>query len=341
MAERTLHYQNPRFLADLYGGDERQLSELEGVFNIAVVTRDDWIRFEGEEESVLEQVVGLFEILEAGRKNGLRVTPGDFRNIMLTVHEGRAGEMRSVFHESMVIQLRRKSIVPKTINQKRYLQSIATNEIVFGVGPAGTGKTYLAVAAALDALAREKVERIILTRPAVEAGEALGFLPGDLTEKIQPYLLPLYDAIYDMLGRADGRRLIGLDIDKKDDRAANSKIEIAPLAYMRGRTLSNAFVILDEAQNTTPEQMMMFLTRLGEGSRMVVTGDITQIDLPRHKYSGLKEAIKVLGKVPGIDFHFFEGKDVVRNPLVQKIIEAYKKYEDATGAHRPREVQAD
>lgn len=340
MAERTLHFQNPRFLADLYGGNEQQLNELESMFGVAVVTRDDWIRFEGDEPA-LEQVVSLFDILESGRRNGLRVTAGDFRNIMRSVHEGRTAEMRSVFHESMVIQLRRKSIIPKTINQKRYLLSMRNHDVVFGVGPAGTGKTYLAVAAALDALASEKVERIILTRPAVEAGEALGFLPGDLTEKIQPYLLPLYDAIYDMLGRIDGRRLIGLDVDKKDDRAANAKIEIAPLAYMRGRTLSNAFVILDEAQNTTPEQMMMFLTRLGEGSRMVVTGDITQIDLPRHKYSGLKEAIKVLNGVDGIDFHFFEGKDVVRNPLVQKIIEAYKKYEEATGAHRPREVQSD
>jgi phosphate starvation-inducible protein PhoH and related proteins len=338
VAERTLYFQNPRFLAELYGCKESNLAEVESAFGLQVYTRDDWLRLEGE-DSGIEQAATLFEILEKGRRNGLRITSGDFVNTLRTVLAGRADEMREVFAESMVIQLKRKSIIPKTINQKRYLQSIQSSEIVFGVGPAGTGKTYLAVAAALDALAKDKVERIILTRPAVEAGEALGFLPGDLTEKIQPYLLPLYDAIYDMLGRADGRRLIGLDAEKRDER--NFKVEIAPLAYMRGRTLSNAFVILDEAQNTTPEQMMMFLTRLGEGSRMVVTGDITQIDLPRHKYSGLKEAIKVLHGVDAIDFHFFEGIDVVRNPLVQKIIEAYKKYEDATGAHRPREVRAD
>ncbi|MFO7724127.1 MAG: PhoH family protein, partial [Oceanipulchritudo sp.] len=246
---------------------------------------------------------------------------------------------REVFDTPLKIDLRSKSIVPKSLNQKRYLQSIERRDIVFGIGPAGTGKTYLAVAAALKALLEEKVERVILTRPAVEAGEALGFLPGDLTEKIQPYLLPLHDAIYDMMGPSEGRRLIGLDADRKDDRS--TRIEIAPLAYMRGRTLANAFVILDEAQNSTPEQMMMFLTRLGDGSRMVITGDKTQVDLPRHKYSGLKEAEKVLVNIPDIAFHYFEGKDVVRNPVVQKIIDAYARYEAMTGAHQPREVRPD
>jgi phosphate starvation-inducible PhoH-like protein len=208
-------------------------------------------------------------------------------------------------------------VVPKTIGQKEYLQSVLKKPIVFGIGPAGTGKTYLAMAAAVSALLNHEVKRIVLTRPAVEAGEALGFLPGDLREKILPYLRPLYDALHDMLDPEEVVKLTEKGI-----------IEIAPLAYMRGRTLSNAFVILDEAQNTTPEQMMMFLTRLGEDSRMVVTGDVTQIDLPRSKQSGLLEVRHILGDTPGIVFHTFTGADVVRHPLVQRIIEAYERYKN-------------
>ena len=209
-------------------------------------------------------------------------------------------------------------IIPKTAGQKGYIQAILANDITFGVGPAGTGKTYLAVALAVAALKQEKVSRIVLTRPAVEAGEALGFLPGDLQEKILPYLRPLYDALYDMLEVEE--------IQKFMDRGV---IEIAPLAYMRGRTLANSFVILDEAQNTTAEQMFMFLTRLGEGSRCVVTGDRTQIDLPRNKLSGLIEAVEALEEVPGIAMHFFNEQDVVRHPLVQSIIVAYKEHRGA------------
>jgi phosphate starvation-inducible PhoH-like protein len=205
--------------------------------------------------------------------------------------------------------------VPKTLGQKLYLQSMLAHPVVFGIGPAGTGKTYLAMAAAVNALLQNQVERIILTRPAVEAGEALGFLPGDLREKILPYLRPLYDALHDMLDAEDVARL-----------SEKGVIEIAPLAYMRGRTLSRAFIILDEAQNTTPEQMMMFLTRLGEESRMVVTGDVTQIDLPKAKPSGLLEVRHILADIPGIDFHTFSGADVVRHPLVQRIIAAYEAY---------------
>jgi len=206
-------------------------------------------------------------------------------------------------------------VVPKTKGQREYLQSIQTRDITFGIGPAGTGKTYLAMAMAVSALKQEKVSRIILTRPAVEAGEALGFLPGDLQEKILPYLRPLYDALHDMLDVEE--------IQKFMDRGV---IEIAPLAYMRGRTLANAFVILDEAQNTTTEQMFMFLTRLGQDSKCVVTGDRTQIDLPRNKRSGLVEAAEALRKVEDIGFHFFEEVDVVRHPLVQKIIHAYREH---------------
>ncbi len=340
MPEKTLYFQSPRLLAELYCGDEDLLREVETRLGARLVTREDWLNIEAD-SAALAMAETFFELLEAARRNGLRVTRTDFRNVLREVAEGRGEDLRGVFDAARVIHLRRKSVIPKTVNQKSYLESIEKRSVVFGIGPAGTGKTYLAVAAALNALQQDQVERIILTRPAVEAGEALGFLPGDLTEKIQPYLLPLYDAIYEMLGRADGRRLAGLegDRDRRDDRQA--KIEIAPLAYMRGRTLSNAFVILDEAQNSTPEQMMMFLTRLGEGSRMVITGDKTQIDLPRHKYSGLKEAEHVLAGVEGIAFHYFEGRDVVRHPMVQRIIDAYDAYEQQTGAHSPREVAKD
>ena len=340
MPEKTLYFQSPRLLAELYCGDEDLLREVETRLGARLVTREDWLNIEAD-SAALAMAETFFELLEAARRNGLRVTRTDFRNVLREVAEGRGEDLRGVFDAARVIHLRRKSVIPKTVNQKSYLESIEKRSVVFGIGPAGTGKTYLAVAAALNALQQDQVERIILTRPAVEAGEALGFLPGDLTEKIQPYLLPLYDAIYEMLGRADGRRLAGLegDRDRRDDRQA--KIEIAPLAYMRGRTLSNAFIILDEAQNSTPEQMMMFLTRLGEGSRMVITGDKTQIDLPRHKYSGLKEAEHVLAGVEGIAFHYFEGRDVVRHPMVQRIIDAYDAYEQQTGAHSPREVAKD
>jgi phosphate starvation-inducible PhoH-like protein len=338
MVEETLHFQNPRSLRDLYCGKEECLLAAQEHLQVELVSRDDWLRISGP-ESAVALASDFFKLLEKGRRQGLRITPGDLQNMLSLASSGRLNDLRELFDDPITLEFRTKSVVPKTLNQKRYLQSIGRKDIVFGIGPAGTGKTYLAVAAALHALFTDQVERVILTRPAVEAGEALGFLPGDLTEKIQPYLLPLYDAIYDMLGQAEGKRLIGLDADRKDDR--KSRLEIAPLAYMRGRTLSNAFVILDEAQNTTPEQMMMFLTRLGMGSRMVITGDKTQIDLPRHKYSGLKEAEKVLQGIPEVAFHQFEGLDVVRNPVVQKIIEAYASYQARTGAHQPKEFSPD
>lgn len=339
MSEETLHFANPRQLAELYCGREANLALAEERLGVEVVSRDDWLRLSGEAEAVAA-AGQFFRMLEAGRKQGLRITQGDYGNLLeLGATAAGRKELKQLFGEPVRIDLKNKSIVPKTLNQKHYLLSMRERDVVFGIGPAGTGKTYLAVAAALQALQEEQVERIILTRPAVEAGEALGFLPGDLTDKIQPYLLPLHDAIYDMLGRGEGRRLMGLDADRREERSL--RIEIAPLAYMRGRTLSNAFVILDEAQNSTPEQMMMFLTRLGDGSRMVITGDKTQVDLPRHKYSGLKEAEKVLETVRGIAFHYFEGKDVVRNPLVQAIIDAYAQYEAQTGAHQPRMVSPD
>lgn len=339
MPEVTLHFQSPRYLAELYCDNLANLKAVESALHVSIVSRDDWLSLDGDPQATAT-AAAFFECLRAGRKQGLKIRNGDFINLLNEVAVGNLPGIQDLFDKPLKIEVRSKTVVPKSINQKHYLQLIRDYDVVFGIGPAGTGKTYLAVAAALEALLSDKVDRIILTRPAVEAGEALGFLPGDLTEKIQPYLLPLYDAIYDLLGRNEGRRLIGLDLDRKEDRA-NSKIEIAPLAYMRGRTLANAFVILDEAQNTTPEQMMMFLTRLGDGARMVITGDKTQIDLPRHKYSGLKEAEKVLAHVPGIAFHTFEAKDVVRHPLVQHIVDAYAAYEARTGAHSPREVSPD
>jgi phosphate starvation-inducible PhoH-like protein len=338
MPEATLHFPSPRFLDELLAGRQQNLLEAEKAFGLTLVSRDDWIKLAGDEPAV-DLGTRFFRLLEQARRQGMRITQGDFSNMLELASGGGIAEMHSLFESPLKIELRSKSIVPKSLNQKRYLQSMEARDIVFGIGPAGTGKTYLAVAAALKALLEEKVERVILTRPAVEAGEALGFLPGDLSEKIQPYLLPLHDAIYDMMGPAEGRRLIGLDGDRREERS--TRIEIAPLAYMRGRTLARAFVILDEAQNTTPEQMMMFLTRLGDGSQMVITGDKTQVDLPRHKYSGLKEAEKVLVNIPEVAFHYFEGKDVVRNPVVQKIIDAYAHYEKMTGAHQPREVSPD
>ena len=241
----------------------------------------------------------------------------EFQYALNSVNGKSAGNigLGSLLETRIQCSARKPPVIPKTTGQKAYIQAIQNHDITFGVGPAGTGKTYLAVALAVAALKQEKVNRIVLTRPAVEAGEALGFLPGDLQEKILPYLRPLYDALYDMLELEE--------IQKYMDRGV---IEIAPLAYMRGRTLSNSFVILDEAQNTTAEQMFMFLTRIGAESRCVVTGDRTQIDLPRNKLSGLIEAVEALRDVPGIGMHFFSEQDVVRHPLVQSIILAYKEH---------------
>ncbi|MCH6257093.1 PhoH family protein [Puniceicoccaceae bacterium K14] len=313
---KKLHFANARYLAQLYANKESNLSVIEKCFDVRLVTRDEWLQIDGSSDQVAA-VETIFEILNHGREQGLNIKSPDFNNVVKGIADGQEEEIRSLFEESTVIKTKRKSIIPKTIGQKQYLKDIEKNDIVFGIGPAGTGKTYLAMAAAVSNLLNGKVKRIILSRPAVEAGETLGFLPGDLQEKILPYLRPLYDALYDMLDREDVAKFIDRGI-----------IEIAPLAYMRGRTLSDAFVILDEAQNTTPEQMMMFLTRLGNESKMVITGDITQIDIPRSKTSGLLEVQKILKRLKGIQFHFFKKGDVVRHHLVQQIIEAYDVYQN-------------
>jgi phosphate starvation-inducible PhoH-like protein len=276
------------------------------------------MKIEGPDRNVRD-AGELFEILRLARGQGLKIRDTDFDKMLSAVAEGRSGEMRELFETPLLIQLKRKSVVPKTINQKNYLTAIRGNDVCFGIGPAGTGKTFLAMATALEAFQAGTVEKLVFTRPAVEAGEALGFLPGDLQEKILPYLRPLYDALYDMVGVEETQRMM-----------ERQQIEIAPLAYMRGRTLSRSFVILDEAQNTTPEQMMMFLTRLGDDSKMIVTGDITQVDLPRSKKSGLKQAVRILSGIEGIAIFEFGGIDVVRHPLVQRIIRAYEDNDDAT-----------
>ena len=313
-ASQTLRYPNARHLSQLYCGSEANLALVEQRLGARLVTRDDWLQVDGPAGAVA-RATEFFTLLSEGRNQGLAMRTPDFVRLLDTYAEASGPErLRALFTKPLVIATQRRSVVPKTIGQKLYLQAIQANPVVFGIGPAGTGKTYLAMAAAISALLKSQVQRIVLTRPAVEAGEALGFLPGDLREKILPYFRPLYDAMHDLLDPEDVARLSEKGI-----------IEIAPLAYMRGRTLANAYVILDEAQNTTPEQMMMFLTRLGDDSRMIVTGDITQIDLPRAKPSGLVQAPRILQNIPGIAFHTFTGSDVVRHPLVQKIIDAYEQ----------------
>jgi phosphate starvation-inducible protein PhoH and related proteins len=319
MVSEKLQFSHQRLLDQLYLSSEKNLQSVEQAFGVEVLTRDAWIQFSGEAPAV-QLAIHFFQILESARSQGIQLRQSDFSNLLdATLHRNPV-ELKALFDSPLVIRVKRKSIVPKTINQKQYLSAILNNEIVFGIGPAGTGKTYLAMAVALQQLMDGQVEKLILTRPAVEAGEALGFLPGDLQEKILPYLRPLYDAMYDMLGKEETLKIM-----------ERGSIEIAPLAYMRGRTLSNAFIILDEAQNTTHEQMMMFLTRLGDNSRMVITGDITQVDLPKAKKSGLKQAMDVLQHINGITLFELDASDVVRHPLVQKIIDAYQRYHHRHG----------
>ncbi len=314
MEPRVIKFANPRLLSQLYCGKESNLAKVEQAFEVKIVTREDWLQIEGA-PAEQDRVAELFDFLNSARGQGLAVSQADFDNMLASVQRGETAQLRELFENPLVLRFKRTTIVPKTLNQKRYLQFIRKAEIVFGIGPAGTGKTYLAVASALLELTEGRVEKLILTRPAVEAGEALGFLPGDLQEKILPYLRPLHDAMYEMIGKDESDRLIQKGV-----------IEIAPLAYMRGRTLSNAYVLLDEAQNTTPEQMVMFLTRLGDRSRMIITGDITQVDLPRSKISGLKQAVQVLQGIEGIMLFYFDTVDVVRHPLVAAIIKAYDAF---------------
>ena len=298
----------------LFGSHDTNLKTFEDLFGVQIRTDANMLLAEGDASALagLELVVRQLGVLVA---EGYELSPDDVRRAAQLVIEDDRVRLRDYFVRATVKTSSKRHVTPKSLNQRRYLEAIEHDDIVFGIGPAGTGKTYLAMAQAVAFLTAKKVTRIILARPAVEAGEKLGFLPGDLQEKINPYLRPLYDALYDMLDR-----------DRVDRLLDRGTIEIAPLAFMRGRTLNDAFVILDEAQNTTSEQMKMFLTRLGFGSKAVITGDITQIDLPLGQISGLVEVMRVVQRVEGIAFTRFDDRDVVRHPLVQKIVQAYEAY---------------
>lgn len=310
----TLHYENARFTQQLYNNDPKNLKLLEDQLNVKATSREGWIKLEGSEESV-DRARHVFSYLESTLKSGAPIRNREFAYALnVAQHDGVEG-LKSISGESIQTSAKKISVTPKTVGQKKYIDLIRTHDVTFGFGPAGTGKTYLAVAMAVAALKEEQVARIVLTRPAVEAGEALGFLPGDLFEKIGPYLRPLHDALHDMLPAEE--------IIKLTERGT---IEIAPLAYMRGRTLNHAFIILDEAQNCTSQQMLMFLTRLGHGSKAVITGDPTQIDLPYNKKSGLAIGMRILGRVQGIATMEFQKRDVVRHPLVQRIVAAYEEH---------------
>ena len=314
MPVETLTYETPQFLQKLIGNDLNSLRLIAEAFHLSVTSREGWVRIEGDEPAQIAHAKEVFVQLERVRRQGGEISSGMVRLVVESVQrETGDAPAEAIMHLKLLGSGKRPAVLAKTRSQIAYVQAMRECEVVFGVGPAGTGKTYLAMAQGLHALKEKLVQRLVLTRPAVEAGEALGFLPGDLKEKIFPYLRPLYDALYDMLEPEEAERLI-----------ERGSIEIAPLAYMRGRTLKNAFIILDEAQNTTTEQMLMFLTRLGEGARCVVTGDPSQVDLRRHVQSGLREAVELLQDVEGVKFVSFATKDIVRLPVVQRIIEAYQ-----------------
>ncbi len=314
MASVTLHFENARRTQQVFANNPGNLAAVEAQLGVKATAREGWIKLEGE-PAALERAQQLFQTLEQILQAGQPVLDRDFAAALAVTKEEGAPALKGLHSTRIVTSPKKATVIPKTSGQKKYVETIREYDVTFGIGPAGTGKTYLAMAMALSALREGEVSRIILTRPAVEAGEALGFLPGDLQEKLAPYLRPLHDALIDMLPAEEVQRHL--------ERAT---IEIAPLAYMRGRTLNHAFIILDEAQNTTVEQMFMFLTRLGFDSKTVVTGDPTQIDLPKHKQSGLIEASHALRKVEGIALVEFQKKDVVRHPIVQRIITAYEDH---------------
>ncbi len=321
MAERMFNTASPDITSAIFGPFDIHISAVSNAFNVKIVNRPanneigDCITISGDEDNVKKAYEVLLYLNKMATLNTI-ITDQSVDYAISMVQESRTAELNELDVDCFLVSAKGRPIKAKTLGQKKYINAIKTNTITVGIGPAGTGKTFLAVAMAVKALRDKEVSRIILTRPAVEAGERLGFLPGDLQSKIDPYLRPLYDSLYEMLGFENCAKYI-----------ERMTIEIAPLAYMRGRTLDDSFIILDEAQNTTPEQMKMFLTRLGIGSKIVVTGDLTQTDLPDGKKSGLAEAVKILRDVEGISIHNFTDKDVVRHKLVQKIILAYDKYE--------------
>ncbi len=315
MAQKLIETGSIGEIIGLFGGYDENVKIIEKELNVRIINRETVLKIEGEEPDCAnaEKAIGI--LLSLIRK-GETLNEQNIRYVLSMIESGSEEQVTNMGEDTICISSKGKPVKAKTLGQERYIKAIAKNTITLGIGPAGTGKTYLAVAMAVKAFRNKEVSRIILTRPAVEAGEKLGFLPGDLQTKIDPYLRPLYDGLYDTMGYENYQR-----------NMERGLIEIAPLAYMRGRTLDDAFIILDEAQNTTPQQMKMFLTRIGFGSKAIVTGDITQIDLPGKQTSGLKEALKILKDIEGIAICNFSEKDVVRHPLVQKIIKAYEKYE--------------
>ncbi len=317
MFEQIINFDRMEQAVSLFGSFDENIKLIENKYNVKVISRGSDLKVAGDAADVacaVRAINGLLVLINKGEP----LTEQNVRYVMNLVDEGSEDKLGTMINSCICISSKGRPIKPKTLGQEKYVESIKEKTIVFGIGPAGTGKTYLAVAMAVNAFRAKEVNRIILTRPAVEAGEKLGFLPGDLQQKVDPYLRPLYDALFDMLGAENFQRY-----------QERGNIEVAPLAYMRGRTLDDSFIILDEAQNTTPEQMKMFLTRLGFNSKMVVTGDITQIDLPDGKRSGLVEASKILKDVEDVKTIRFTEKDVVRHKLVQDIIRAYEKFEEA------------
>ncbi len=316
MFETTIDIDKMEHAVSLFGSFDENIKSIEKNFSVTVVNRGGEVKISGEAENVMSAsraINGLLALVT----NGETLNEQNVGYVISLVKDGNEDKLGELSGDSICLTTKGRPVKPKTLGQKKYIECIKNNTIVFGVGPAGTGKTYLAVAMAVKAFRSKQVTRIILTRPAVEAGEKLGFLPGDLQQKVDPYLRPLYDALFDMLGAEN--------FQKYQEKGC---IEVAPLAYMRGRTLDDSFIILDEAQNTTPEQMKMFLTRLGFGSKIVVTGDITQVDLPDGKRSGLIEVLKILKNIDDIAAVRFSEKDVVRHKLVQDIIKAYEKHEE-------------
>lgn len=307
-----LHTEEHQNTLSLFGTNDRNIKQIEEYLPVTIITRGGQIQISGNSDDVNVVKSLLLAVMKIIKK-GINVTERDIIYGIELAKQGKIEQFETLFEDEITKNQQGKPIRVKTLGQRDYVQSIKANDLVFGIGPAGTGKTYLAVVLAAKALRNGDVKRMVLTRPAVEAGENLGFLPGDLKEKVDPYLRPLYDALHDIFG-----------VEHTDRLMERGTIEIAPLAYMRGRTLDDAFVILDEAQNTTPEQMKMFLTRLGFGSKMVITGDVSQIDLPKGVISGLKVTEQKLKNIKGISFNYLKGSDVVRHPLVQRIIEAYE-----------------
>ena len=317
--EKKIPLEELKDASSVFGNHDENLHIIENDFNVNIVVRDENLVITGE-NGYVEQTAQVLAQLDELSVLNQQVSPRDVQYTIKLVREGNGQKIKDLASDIVIITFRGKLVKPKTYGQKKYVDAILNHDVVFGIGPAGTGKTYLAVAMAAKALKEKTINRLVITRPAVEAGEKLGFLPGDLQEKVNPYLRPLYDSLYDILGTDKTQKLLEKNI-----------IEIAPLAYMRGRTLDDAFIILDEAQNTTPEQMKMFLTRLGFGSKAVITGDVTQVDLPRGQHSGLLDAQKTLEGIEGLSFQYLGSADIMRHHLVQRIISAYEKAESEKG----------